>query len=281
MGKAIAIGRHLLHESVEDNLTGQAAKTAYYFFLSLFPLLLVVFSLTGILGGRAAFDTIVSRLEMITPQNASSFLHQFVRQITSSSRPDLLSLGALLLVWTSSNVFAALADGLNVMYDVRETRSWWKKRLIALGVTIAAAVLLVGGAALLLAGRVIGASLGFGSVWEVVRLPLGFLLVAALLWLAYYFLPNREQCHARFETAMGALVGTALWVLATIGFQLYLSHFGSYTETYGFVGAIIVLMLWLYLTALAMLFGGEVAATLEGRGVRGDGVRLPGSRTDP
>ena len=257
--------KEIWSESLDDNITGESAKTAYYFFLSLFPVVLVIFALTGIIGGDAAFQTIMGRVRSATPAEAGRIIGRAIHQITNSRRPGVLSLGLVLAIWSGSNIFAALTDGLNKMYDVKETRSWWKKRLIALGLLVAAVVLLVGGSTLILSGRSIGTALGIASLWDAIRYPLAFAMVVLLMWLAYYFLPDRDQNHVKTETFIGALVGTTLWILASVAFRAYVAHFGSYSATYGIVGAVIVLMLWLFITAVTLLLGGEVAAVLEAR----------------
>lgn len=275
MKKLARLGREIFDEAVADNLSGEAAKVAFYFFLSLFPLVLILFVLTGIVGGDAVFRWLTERLQAVVPGEASAFVERSVREIAERRRPGLLSFGILLTLWAASNIFAALADGLNTVYDRTEDRGWWKKRGIALGLLLVGAVLLVAGAAVLLVGIEAGESVGFGAVWRIARWPVAFALLLGLVWLVYYFLPNRDQRGAMGETLIGALVGTSLWVLATVLFRVYLRNFGTYGDTYGLVGAVIVLLLWLYLTSLTVLLGGEIAAVLEKRS-RGTLAAPPG-----
>jgi membrane protein len=259
------IVREILREAMRDRITGEAAKTAYYFFLSLFPLILALFALTGILGGAAAFDWIMGRLNMALPGEAATYLEQFVREVTGESRPGILSFSILFTLWSASNIFTALAEGLNRMYDLEEGRPWWKRRLISLAALVLGSVLLIGGSVALLAGPELLAFLGLGPTLELLRLPLAIAMLVLLMWLVYFLLPARDMRDAARPTLIGALVGTGLWLAATLGFRVYVSQFGRYDQTYGVVGGIIVLLLWLYLTALAILFGGEVAATLQQR----------------
>lgn len=253
----------IVKEARRDNLAGESAKTAYYFFLSIWPFFLGLFALTGIFGGHAAFDWIMSWAEQPLSEGPSRFLRDYVREITAERRPDMLSLGILLTFWAGSSIFAALADGLNTMYDIPEGRSWWKRRLLALALLVVASMLLTGGAAAILAGRTIVREFGLAGPFNALRWPAAFVMLTALLWLVYYWLPDRDQAIARRWVAIGAVVGAGLWVLVTSLFRLYLANFGSYEETYGFVGSILVLLIWLYLSALAILFGGEVAVSLE------------------
>ncbi len=185
--------------------------------------------------------------------------------MTGESRPGILSFSILFTLWSASNIFAILADGLNRMYDIEEGRPWWKRRLIALAAMLVGTVLLVGGSVALLAGPELVSFLGLDAALKVLRLPLAILMLALLMWLVYFVLPDRDMRSSAKPTAIGALVGTGLWLAATLGFRFYVTQFGTYSQTYGFVGGIIVLLIWLYLTGLAILFGGEVAATLEQR----------------
>lgn len=262
-------------EAKDDNLPGEAAKAAYYFFLSIWPLFLGLFAFTGIFGGEAAFEWIMGWLKAFLPEEPTEFLEQFVRDITEGSRPDMLSVGILLTFWSGSNIFASLADGLNTMYDIEEGRSWWKRKGLAVVLAVVAAVLLTTGAAAILAGAEILGFLGAAEWWNALRWPFAFLLLTGLLWLVYYWLPDRDQNLSKRYVTIGALVGATLWVLATTGFRLYVAQLGSYSETYGFVGSVLVMLIWLYLGALTILFGGEVAVSLE-QGLHEDDGPDPG-----
>ncbi len=263
MGRFLRTTWSIIKAARSDNITGEAAKAAYYFFLSLWPFLLGLFAFTGIFGGEPAFDWIMGWITRALPREPTRFLQEFVREITLEGRPEVLSLGVILTLWSGSSVFVSLADGLNRMYDVREGRAWWKRRLIAMALLLCAFVLVPLGATAILAGAGILERFGLGSAWNVARWPLAWLALTALAWLIYYHLPNRKQRMAIRYVTIGALVGTLLWILVTFGFRLYVSNWGSYGSTYGVVGGILVLLIWLYLTALAILFGGEVAVSLE------------------
>ncbi|MDX1623947.1 MAG: YihY/virulence factor BrkB family protein [Gemmatimonadota bacterium] len=253
----------ILLEARDDNLTGESAKVAYYFFLSIWPLFLGLFAFTGIWGGEPAFEWIMGWIQALLPDEPTRFLEQFVRRITRESRPDMLSVGIILTFWSGSNIFAALTDGLNTMYDIEEGRSWWRKRALAIVLLVCASFLLTAGAASILAGAEIVEGLGLSRYYNLLRWPVAFLFLTALLWLVYYYLPDRDQGMSTKYVTIGALVGSGLWVLATTGFRLYVAHLGSYSQTYGFVGSILVMLIWLYLSALTILFGGEVAVSLE------------------
>ena len=251
-----------------DNITGEAAKVAYYFFLSLFPLILVLFALTGLVGGDAAFRWIMTQIQGAVPSESAGYLTQFIAEITNRQRPGLLSLGVVLTLWSASGGFAALGDGLNIIFGVEHPRSWWRRRVIALGLLVLGSSFFIIGATLILAGPDIAEALRLGFAWRVLSIPAAFVPLVLLMWIIYYFLPNRELKHAKGAVLAGAVGGTLLWMFATSLFRLYVANFGSYDKTYGFVGAVILLLLWLYVTAVAILFGGEIAAQLERRARR-------------
>lgn len=252
-------------ETQRDRLSAEAARVAYYLFLSLFPLILTVMALTGLLGGEATFEWIMGRLRTMVPGSASELLGGFVRDVTSDEQPGVLGLGLLLTIWAASGGFSALGEGMDRMYDLKQGRSWFRQRLVAFTLATAGSLMLVGGAILLVAGPELFGAVGLGVVWTVLRWPAAFLLACAFFWILLHWLPNRDQSSSRREITIGALFGTGLWLAGTGLFRLYVANFGSYNETYGFVGAIIVLMLWLYLTGIAALAGTELAAVLEAR----------------
>jgi membrane protein len=255
-------GRRIITAAVEDNITGEAAKAAFYFFLSLFPMIIVGFALTGMFGGEAAFDRIMDWLASVLPDDATVMLEGVVRDITDQRRPGILSIGVLLTLWAASNFFAALGDALDTMFGVRDQASWWKKRLKALLLMFIGGAILFGSAAALIAGPQIAAALGMDGLLQWLAWPLAFVGLVTLLWLTYYILPAHDQASMRRELLIGAVVGTVLWLLATVGFRLYVSGFADYSRMYGFIGGIIVLLMWLYITSLAVLFGAETAHVL-------------------
>ncbi len=259
--------RTVLKKAMADDILGTAARVAYYFFLAIFPAIIALFALAGIIGGDQAFDWIMSRVRQGLPQDAESIVEQFVAGITGESRPGLLSVGILGVLWAASSSFNGLTIGLNKMYDVEEGRSWWKRRLVAAGLFIAAGIVLNLGAAAILAGPELIRALGLDAFVVYATWAAAFAVITALFWLTYYLLPHADQSSGKKEVLIGAVVGTVVWALASVLFRTYVANFGSYAATYGVLAGVIVLMLWLYITALAILFGGEVAATLQQEGV--------------
>ena len=265
--------RRTIKGALADNITGEAAKAAFYFFLSLFPMILALFAFTGILGGSRSFETIMGWLSSVLPGAATAYLEEFVREITDQRRPGVLSIGIVLVIWSASNFFAALGDALDAMFNVRDNASWWKKRLKAIALMLVGGALLWGAAIAIVAGPQIARALGFGSWAHMLVWPVVFVVLVALLWVIYYVLPAHDQRGIRRELLYGAVAGTVVWLLATLVFRLYVSNIANFGRAYGFIGGIIVLLLWLYITALSILFGGEVADVLAGneRRVRTEG----------
>ncbi len=257
-------------EILDDGVLGLSAQTAYFFFFSIFPLILFTAPLLGLFGnGPRTVTWLMQQLQAVVPQDAMQLVRGVVQDVVLSSRaPGLMSVGIFLAAWTGSNVFNALIDALNRAYDVEETRPWWKKRLIALASVIATGFLLLITSTIMLAGPEIGAWLAqrtpltqsAAQTWRVLQYPIAFILLVLSLWLVYFFLPNLEQ--DKTQILVGALAGAVLWVVFTLAFRFYVSHFGAYNKTYGTIGAVIILLTWMYLTMLVTLAGGELNSEL-------------------
>ena len=249
-----------------DRVAAESARVAYYSFLSLFPFLLTLFAVTGIVGGEAAFEWIMSQIATALPGEAFRVVEDFVGEVTKSRRPGVLSLSVVLTFYMASNVFAALFDGLNMAYCVKRKRQWWKKRAMSVIFLVAAMAAMLGSAVALLVGPELGRLIGFEGLASVLRWPLIYLVALGMIWLIYYFLPNHDQSRSKRRILAGALVGTSLWALVTVLFRLWVQLLSEYTP-YGFVWGGMLLLIWFYLTAFSILVGGHVAAELERRAV--------------
>lgn len=251
----------------EDDLSNQAAKVAYYFFLSLPPLVMAIFAMAGIFGGDDAADWIAARLQGMLPGEASALVGGFVDEVVRQQHPGPLSIGLLLALWAASNVFMALEDTLNATYHIREKRGFVQRRLVALGTLVAVGLLFTAGSAALLLGPVISRALGLGpageTVWSLAQWPLAFALIVGAFWIIYYVLPLRDQRGCKAVLLRSSALAAALWLVATLAFRVYITNFGSYSKTYGLLGTVIVLLLWMYVTSLVILLGGEVSSEME------------------
>lgn len=241
----------------------ESARIAYYFFLSLLPFLLALFALSGFLGREALFNWIMHELLGVLPPQAALALEDAVRQITHVRRPGTLALASLLTIWSGSHALAALTDGLNAAFRVRSRRRWWQKGALGVGVVASVSVAVLLGALAVLAGPEIGGLLGLSQLGSLLRWPVALGLVIGLTWLCYFLLPDRKQRRNHRHLLGGAAVATALWAASTLLFRLYLSSFGRLDVVYGLLGGVVALLFWLYLAAMSVLVGGEVAAGLE------------------
>jgi len=260
------------HKLGEDELSTRSASLSYYFMLALFPLFLFLVSLIGVFAGPGSQlqETIVSALGHLAPGSASDIVKSVVHQTFKSSSGIKLAAGILGALWAASGGMSAVVVSLNKIYRVSETRPWWKQKLTIVALTLALAVLMIVALTLALYGGTIGqvifAHIGVGDlfrmVWRVLQWPVSFAAMFLSFSLVYYFAPNIDERKWYWVTP-GSAGGVALWLLASLGFRLYLRFFNSYSATYGSLGAVVILMLWLYITGLAILVGGEVNWAIE------------------
>ena len=262
--------RQTFREIVDDNCAGLAAQLAFYFLLALFPALLFLVALVGYLPIDRALTESLAALGAVAPTEFITLLRNQVTRIKESDPAGLLTLGVIGALWSSSAGMVAIIDALNRAYDVTEWRPWWKRRLVAVALSIMLTVFIVLSFALILLGPGLAsrfaAWLGLGSVvsfaWNLARWPAIVLLVTFGTNLVYYFAPNRTRPGWTWITP-GAVAATLLWIGASLLFKLYIVNFGDYTATYGAIGAAIVTMLWFYVSGLAMLVGAELNGVLE------------------
>ncbi|HEU4559204.1 MAG TPA: YihY/virulence factor BrkB family protein, partial [Longimicrobium sp.] len=246
-----------------DDVANQAAKVAYYFFMSLPPLLMATFALAGIFGGDGTAAWLTDNLQRNLPAEAGALVNGFVSEVVRKEHPGLLSVGLLLSLWAGANVFMALEDSLNVAWGIRCQRGFVKRRATALGALLAVGLLFLAGSAALLAGPAIAKALGMGTAWSILQFPLGLALVVAAFWAVYYILPGKDQRSGKIVLLKSSAFAAGLWLLATLGFRLYAANFASYSKSYGVLGGMIVLLLWMYYTSMVILLGGEIGAEME------------------
>ena len=263
--------RRAAQEFQSDDALGLAAQLAYYLVLALFPFILFLVAVLDTFSNpEFARDTLVY-LRQVLPPEAFGIIEGYVNQFLSneSSAPGLLSVGILGTIWAASGAFSAIINALNKAYDVEETRPYWKVKGIAILMTIGLSGLVLAGVLLLVAGPPIGKVIEgyfglsgvFEIVWNIARWPAALLFLVLTVALIYYFAPDAEQPF-RWITP-GGFIGVFLWILASLAFRFYLStDFNSYSATYGSIGAVIILLLYLYISSLAILFGAELNATL-------------------
>ncbi|HEX8649204.1 MAG TPA: YihY/virulence factor BrkB family protein [Pyrinomonadaceae bacterium] len=266
------LGKRVWQEMQEDDVFGRAAQLSYYFLLALFPLLLFLTSLLGYFAeaGTELRNNLLSYLATVMPASAWDLVHTTVDEISKAKGGGKLSFGILATLWAASNGMGAISESLNVAYNVKETRPWWKARLVSILLTIALAVLIISALTLVLYGgeiaEKIAAGFGLGDAftitWKIVQWPLVLMFVLLSFSLIYYFAPDLHDQDWKWVTP-GSMIGVALWLLVSFAFRGYLHFFDSYSATYGSLGAVIILMLWFYLTGAAILIGGEINSEIE------------------
>jgi membrane protein len=275
--------KRTLKETADDNCFGMAAQLAYYFFLSLFPALLIVVALTSFFPSNL-LDSILGWFGLFTPPEVLELVSGQIQQIRHSGHAGLLTFGVLGALWSSSSAMSAIIDTLNRAYGVKEARPWWKIQLFAIIMTIVMSVFLLISFTLVISGPEIAETLathvGLGPVfawtWKLLQWPVVFLLISVGFGLVYYLAPDVEQ---RWPWIVpGSRFATILWLLISIGFRFYVMHFGQYNKMYGAIGAAIVVLLWFYLSGLVLLVGAELNSEIEHASPYGkdEGEKEPG-----
>ena len=259
------LGRRIYAEIDEDNIFDGAAALAYYFFFALFPMIMVLIAMLAIFGGRDLGNTLVDQLTRMMPGSASVVVHDTVKLALNNSGGGKLSLGVLLALWSATAGMTGLMSALNNVFEVRETRSFVKTRAIAIALTVGNGIIVLIGMILLLYGgtfadHFLGGNLAL--VWKILQYPVAIAFLLLSYSSIYYFAPNIEHPHWEWVTP-GSAVGVGLWLIASIGLRIYLHFSNSYDATYGALGGVMILMLWFWITGLAVLIGGEFNSEIE------------------
>ncbi|MET0213942.1 MAG: YihY/virulence factor BrkB family protein [Vicinamibacterales bacterium] len=281
------IVRRTLYEAVwKDNCLALAAQLAYYFFFALFPTLLFLVALASYFPVTTLIDDLFRTMGGLLPPEALTLITDQLTKISGSEDTGLMTLGMLLAVSSSSAALTAIIDTLNRAYGIEEGRPWWKVRLTAIGLTIGVALFILVSFALVLVGPTVATRLAaewhlgpvFEWTWKILQWPLVFGLVCVGFALIYYFAPDAAQDWIWLMP--GSVTATALWLLASLGFKYYVANWGKYTETYGLIGAVMILLLWFYISGLAILIGAEMNAEIEHASPLGKdfGEKVPGQK---
>lgn len=264
-----AVARRTKAEIKNDNLGLLAAGVSFYAFLSIIPALTALVSIYALFADPAQVEQQVEAASGVIPSEARSVLQSQLERMTESSGGSL-GLGAiagiLVAIWSANKATKGLFQALSIVYDEKEKRSFFRMNgqtlLMTLGLLVAALVTIF---LITVFPALIGA-LGLGAAAETIttfaRWPVLIALVLVALAALYKFAPDRDQPQWRWASP-GALLATGLWLVASIGFSLYAQHFGNYNKTYGVLGAVVVLMLWLFISAYVVLIGGELNAEME------------------
>ncbi|HXH06847.1 MAG TPA: YihY/virulence factor BrkB family protein, partial [Vicinamibacterales bacterium] len=278
--------RRTARECYDDDIVSLAAQLAYYFFLSLFPALLFLIALASFFPIQNLMDEVVRTLGRFVPPDIVAFVLEQLRELSNRESGGILTFAFLFTIWSTSAAMVAIIGTLNRAYDIQDARPWWKVRLLAVGLTIALALFILISFALVLGGPPLAERLadrfGLGPAfewsWKILQWPVVFLLVVLAVALVYYFAPDAEQEFVLITP--GALTATLLWIAVSLGFRVYVVNFSDYNETYGALGGVIVLLLWFYLSGLAILAGAEMNAEIEHLSPYGKapGEKVPGEK---
>ncbi len=263
-----AVLRRTMKEFKDDELIDRAAALTYYSILSLFPALLVLISVLGLVG-RSATDAVLDNLTRLTPGAARDVLTNAVQQLQGNAGIGsvMAIVGLVLAVWSASGYVAAFIRTSNAVYDIPEGRPVWKVLPVRLGVTLVLMLLAIVSALIVVftggLAREIGTALGVGdtglTVWSIAKWPVLVLLVTIMIAILYWATPNARVRGFRWITP-GSFLALLIWMIASAGFAVYVANFASYNKTYGTFAGIIIFLVWLWITNLAILLGLEFDA---------------------
>lgn len=278
--------KRTVKETNDDNGLGLAAQLAYYFFLALFPALLFLIAVASIFSTGAFIDRAVDLLGGFAPAGVVEIIREQLVSLSQDDSGSILTFGVAAALWSSSAAMVGLIDALNRAYDVEEARAWWKQRLLAIGLTFGVATFMLAATALVLSGPEMadwaashfGMGSAFAWTWKVLQWPLVFALITTGFGLIYYFAPDVEQDFIWLTP--GSVLATVLWLVGSLAFRYYVVNFGSYNATYGAIGGVMVLMLWLYITGLVIIVGAELNSEIEHASPHGKdpGEKVSGQR---
>ena len=280
------LAKRTLKEAYADDVPSLAAQQAYYFFFALFPALLALISFASFFPIANLVDEIVGMLRNVAPGDVVDIVRDQIRKISESDSGGILTFAFVFTVWSSSNALLSMVTTLNAAYGVRDSRPWWKTRLIAIALTIGLALFILVSMTLIIAGpplatrlaEQVGLDDAFKWLWYFVQWPLVFTLIATAIALVYYYAPDVEQDWVWITP--GSVLATLMWIGASVGLREYLARFANYNETYGAIGAVMVLMLWFYVSGLVILLGAELNAEIEHASPYGKdvGEKVPGEK---
>jgi membrane protein len=263
------LARRTWREVVDDDVLGLAAQLSYYFFLALFPAILFLLALASFFPLSNITDDVGRFLGPFVSPQVLELIQEQMRRLANNENGGLLTFGVAVALWSSSAALVSIGGALNRAYDIEEGRPWWKVRLIAIGLTLGVAVIVLVALSLVLLGPTLaewlGRTTGWGApfewTWLLLQWPLVFILITIGIGLIYYFGPDADQDWAWITP--GAVAATVLWLLVSLLFKIYVANFTDYEGSYGTVGGVIVVLLWFYVSGIAILTGAELNAEIE------------------
>lgn len=252
---------------VDDEVTALGAQLTYYLILAFFPFLIFLVAIINYT--PLTSDQVLNDLISILPSDTRRIVMEILSEILTTKSQTLLSIGMVATIWAASNGIMAIIRGLNKAYDAEETRSFWKIRGMSIIFTIAIIVMIILSFGSLIFGEWIGMQLfrylnypdGFEPVWNIIKLIMPVVLGLLIFMFMYVAFPNR---HLSYKAVIpGALFAAFGWIIISFLFSIYINNFGNYSKVYGSIGGVIVLLIWLYISSIIMIVGGEINAALQ------------------
>ncbi|HBG06996.1 MAG: ribonuclease BN [Geobacteraceae bacterium GWC2_58_44] len=279
----LELGKRVYRKVVDDDCSEHAAAMAYYFLFAMFPFFLFLTTLIGLLPIPDLLEYMMNQAAAMLPSQAFALIQDNIRALFMNKKEGLLSLGIVLALWASSNAIVSVMDAMNNLYVVKEGRPFWKVRLVAILLVIGLSLLFLLALVLLMFGTRIGNYIAdlinfgllFKIAWHLMLIPVILFLLVSAVATIYYFTPDVE--HDWVWISPGAVVAIPCWIVMSLGFSFYINNFGSYDKTYGSIGAVIVLLLWLYLSGFIILAGACLNSVIEHSSEKG---KEPGEKVE-
>jgi membrane protein len=252
-----------------DEVFDRAAGLSYYFLFALFPTLLFLTALLGLLPLPRLMDQLMNYAERVLPGDAASLVTRTLAEIVLGASGELLSIGVVAALWAASSGMLSIMTALNVVFHTADRRRWWRRRLAAMGLTIGLSLFTLTALTLLVFGPRIGQAVAqwfglgalFTSVWNIAQWPVLIACAFTAITLVYQLAPS--VAHRRPWLSPGSAFAITGWLVVSLGLREYVGVFGGYNATYGSIGGVILLMLWLYFSALVLLVGAEIDSEIQ------------------
>ena len=266
------LGTRVYERSWHDEILDRAAELSYYFAFALLPTLLFLTALLGLLPVPDLMPQLMGYADRVLPGDAASLIKKTLAQVVRGASGGLVSVGALVALVGASSGMLSIMKALNAAYGITDHRTWWRKRLIAIALTLVFSLFTLTALLLLVFGGRLGEAIGdfvglgplFTLVWKLLQLPVVILLLLTGLTLVYYLAPAADRVWSWITP--GSAFAVVSWLLMSLGLRFYVGYFDYYNATYGSIGGLILLMLWLYCSGVALLVGAEIDSTIEQAG---------------
>jgi membrane protein len=280
----VELTRRTFREIIDDDCLGLAAQLAFYYLLALVPALLFLVALISALPVQGAVDRWLDSLTGVAPGAVLDLVREELARLSRGDSASLLTFSILGALWSSSAGMVAIISTINTAYDLDERRTWWRMRLVSIGLTLSLAIFMILAQLLLQAGPwaidVLSNRTGMdlGPAGTIVQWGLALALLTVAVDLIYHFAPAARRKFTWLTP--GAVVAVLLWVATSLAFRLYVQKLSDFATTYGALGSVIVVMLWFYLSGLAVLIGAEINSEIEHAQAAERGERVIGSAAD-